>query len=48
MTILGFYDCITVSGGFGQGHLPVSALHDMIRLTKQGKDSYALLTPVVT
>ncbi|XP_063435148.1 uncharacterized protein LOC134716221 isoform X1 [Mytilus trossulus] len=32
----GFYDCITTSGGFGLGHIPADALHDLIRLTKKG------------
>ena len=31
-----FYDCITTSGGFGKGHIPADALHDLIRLTKKG------------
>jgi len=32
----GTYDALTVSGGFGEGHIPCTALHEMIRVVKQG------------
>lgn len=30
------YDVVTLSGGFVPGHLPSSALHDLVRLCKPG------------
>ncbi|XP_045215009.2 methyltransferase-like protein 27 [Mercenaria mercenaria] len=30
------YDGLAVSGGFGEGHIPVSALHEMIRIVRPG------------
>ncbi|KAK3103111.1 hypothetical protein FSP39_016574, partial [Pinctada imbricata] len=30
------YDCVVCSGGFGQGHIPTSALREMARITKPG------------
>lgn len=30
------YDVLTVSAGFGEGHVPCSALHEMIRVVKPG------------
>lgn len=30
------YDVLTVSAGFGEGHIPCSALHEMVRVVKPG------------
>jgi len=30
------YDCLTSSGGMGDGHIPSEALYEMIRITKPG------------
>ena len=30
------YDVLTVSAGFGEGHVPCSALYEMIRVVKPG------------
>ncbi|KAK6186311.1 hypothetical protein SNE40_008372 [Patella caerulea] len=30
------YDCCVVSGGMGEGHIPCSGLHEMIRVVKPG------------
>ncbi|KAL3836906.1 hypothetical protein ACJMK2_022312 [Sinanodonta woodiana] len=30
------YDLLTVSAGFGEGHIPCSALHEMVRIVKPG------------
>ncbi|XP_060585644.1 methyltransferase-like protein 27 [Ruditapes philippinarum] len=30
------YDVLTVSAGFGEGHLPCSSLHEMVRVVKPG------------
>lgn len=35
----GAYDVTTMSGGFVEGHVPVSALDEMLRVTKTGKNS---------
>jgi len=32
----GAYDGIAVSGGFGEGHIPATALHEMIRIVRPG------------
>ncbi|KAL4241016.1 Methyltransferase domain [Mactra antiquata] len=32
----GAYDGLAVSGGFGEGHIPASALHEMIRIVRSG------------
>ena len=31
------YDVVTISGGFVPGHVPSSALHDLIRMCKSGE-----------
>jgi hypothetical protein len=31
------YDVLTVSAGFGEGHLPCSSLHEMVRVVKPGR-----------
>lgn len=30
------YDCLVVAGGMGEGHIPVVALDEMIRVVKPG------------
>ncbi|KAJ8317688.1 hypothetical protein KUTeg_005592 [Tegillarca granosa] len=32
----GYYDCVVSSGGFGDGHIPIEALYEMIRIVKPG------------
>lgn len=32
----GYYDCAVSSGGFGDGHIPIEALYEMIRIVKPG------------
>jgi len=34
--VLDTYDCVTSSGGMGDGHIPSEALYEMIRITKTG------------
>ena len=31
------YDCVAISGGMGESHIPCSALHELIRITKPGE-----------
>lgn len=31
------YDCVVVSGGMGEGHIPCRAVPEMIRIAKPGK-----------
>ena len=31
------YDVVTISGGFVPGHVPMAALHDLVRMCKSGE-----------
>jgi len=30
------YDALVIAGGMGEGHIPVNAINEMIRLVKSG------------
>jgi len=30
------YECLVIAGGMGEGHIPVSAIDEMIRVVKPG------------
>ncbi|CAL4133506.1 unnamed protein product [Meganyctiphanes norvegica] len=32
----GYYDAVVLSGGMGEGHIPVAGIDDMVRMTKSG------------
>ena len=34
------YDVVTISGGFVPGHVPMAAIHDLVRMCKSGELSY--------
>ena len=35
------YDSVAISGGMGESHIPCSALHELIRITKPGELMYS-------
>ena len=35
--ILDTYDCVAISGGMGESHIPCNAIHELIRVVKPGR-----------
>ena len=37
IAVVGSYDVLVIAGGMGEGHIPVRAVEEMIRIVRKGK-----------